>query len=95
MNRPPLCAEFNVYSYGLIRVLRGLLPRRKPELQCVLEQKWREKQKQRELLLSAPSDLEVKLRLRRQKIQAVSSMCTTQLTTGYAKIHSILHVWAD
>lgn len=78
LKRPPFCAELNVYSYGFIRVLRGLLPRRKPELQCVLEQKWREKQKQRELLLSAPSDLEAKLRQRRQKIQAVSNVCTMQ-----------------
>lgn len=68
----------SIQSYRLIYVLRGLLPRRKPELQCVLEQKWRERQKQRELLLSASSDLEVKLRQRRQKIQAVSSASTKQ-----------------
>ncbi|XP_041818452.1 protein FAM107B [Chelmon rostratus] len=48
---------------------RGLLPRRKPELQCVLEHKQRERHKQREQALSPPSDLEVKLRTRQQKMQ--------------------------
>nr|XP_046240211.1 uncharacterized protein si:ch211-160o17.6 [Scatophagus argus] len=48
---------------------RGLLPRRKPELQCVLEHKQREQDKQRELALCPPSDLEVKLHTRQQKIQ--------------------------
>ncbi|XP_070759049.1 protein FAM107B [Enoplosus armatus] len=48
---------------------RGLLPREKPELQRVLEHKQREQHKQRELALSPPSDLEVKLRIRRQRIQ--------------------------
>lgn len=53
-------------------VLRGLLPRIKPELQCVLEHKQREQHKQRELALCPPSDLEVKLHMRQQKIQVVS-----------------------
>ncbi|KAM9362229.1 protein FAM107B [Symphorus nematophorus] len=48
---------------------RGLLPRRKPELQCVLEHKRREQHKQRELALCPPSDLEVKLCMRQQKIK--------------------------
>ncbi|XP_058488640.1 protein FAM107B [Solea solea] len=48
---------------------RGLLPRRKPELQCVLEHKQREQHKQRELALRPLSDLEAKLRSRRQRIQ--------------------------
>ncbi|XP_076611084.1 protein FAM107B [Chaetodon auriga] len=48
---------------------RGLLPRRKPELQCVLEHKQRERHKQRELALRSASDLEVKLRARQQKMQ--------------------------
>ncbi|XP_073324153.1 protein FAM107B [Pagrus major] len=48
---------------------RGLLPRSKPELQCVLDHKRREQHKQRELALCPPSDLEVKLRTRKQKIQ--------------------------
>ncbi|XP_070708620.1 protein FAM107B [Pempheris klunzingeri] len=48
---------------------RGLLPRKKPELQRVLEHKQREQHKQRELALSPPSDLEVKLRTRKQRIQ--------------------------
>ncbi|XP_049441013.1 protein FAM107B [Epinephelus fuscoguttatus] len=48
---------------------RGLLPRKKPELQCVLEHKQKEQHKQRELALSPPSDLEVKLRRRQQRIQ--------------------------
>ncbi|KAI3370265.1 hypothetical protein L3Q82_025048, partial [Scortum barcoo] len=50
---------------------RGLLPRRKPELQCVLEQKRREQHKQRERALRPPSDLEAKLRTRRQRIQVL------------------------
>ncbi|XP_019941993.2 protein FAM107B-like isoform X1 [Paralichthys olivaceus] len=48
---------------------RGLLPRRKPELQCVLEHKQREQHKQRELALHPPSDLEVKLRAMQQRSQ--------------------------
>ncbi|TKS70845.1 Protein FAM107B [Collichthys lucidus] len=48
---------------------RSLLPRIKPELQCVLEHKQREQHKQRELALCPPSDLEVKLHMRQQKIQ--------------------------
>ncbi|XP_022057102.2 protein FAM107B [Acanthochromis polyacanthus] len=48
---------------------RGVLPRRKPELQCVLEHKQREQHKQRELALHPPSDLEVKLRTRLQRLQ--------------------------
>ncbi|XP_029948533.1 protein FAM107B [Salarias fasciatus] len=47
---------------------RGLLPRRRPELQCVLEVKQKERHRQRELALHPPSDLEVKLRSRQQKI---------------------------
>uniref|UniRef100_A0A3Q1G5S4 Protein FAM107B-like n=1 Tax=Acanthochromis polyacanthus TaxID=80966 RepID=A0A3Q1G5S4_9TELE len=50
---------------------RGVLPRRKPELQCVLEHKQREQHKQRELALHPPSDLEVKLRTRLQRLQVV------------------------
>lgn len=80
----------SIQSYRLIFVLRGLLPRRKPELQCVLEQKWRERQKQRELLLSVSSDLEVKLRQRRQKIQAVSRAYTKQLAIKYGAMCYIL-----
>ncbi|XP_028261352.1 protein FAM107B [Parambassis ranga] len=48
---------------------RGVLPKRKTELQSVLEHKRRELHKQRELALQPPSDLEVKLRTRRQRIQ--------------------------
>lgn len=51
---------------------RGLLPRKKPELQCVLEHRQREQHKQRELALRPPSDLEAKLRTRQQRIQGVS-----------------------
>ncbi|KAF1391428.1 hypothetical protein PFLUV_G00042010 [Perca fluviatilis] len=47
----------------------GLLPREKPELQCVLEHRQREQHKQKEVALCPPSDLEVKLRTRLQKIQ--------------------------
>lgn len=79
----------SIQSYRLIYVLRGLLPRRRPELQCVLERKWRERQKQRELLLAASSDLEVKLRQRRQKIQAVSSAHTQQRAMKYRAMPSI------
>ncbi|XP_017290076.1 protein FAM107B [Kryptolebias marmoratus] len=46
---------------------RGVLPRRKPELQCVLENKRREQLKRREL--QPPSDLEVKLHRRQQRLQ--------------------------
>ncbi|XP_013857398.1 protein FAM107B isoform X2 [Austrofundulus limnaeus] len=46
---------------------RGVLPRRKPELQCVLENKRREQLKKREL--QPASDLEMKLHRRQQKIQ--------------------------
>ncbi|KAM7422241.1 hypothetical protein PAMA_010352 [Pampus argenteus] len=42
---------------------RGLLPRKRPELQCVLENK------RRDLVLLPPSDLEVKLRRRQHRIQ--------------------------
>ncbi|XP_035517242.1 protein FAM107B [Morone saxatilis] len=48
---------------------RGLLPRKQPELQRVLEQKQREQHKQRELALCPPSDLEVKLCTRQQRMQ--------------------------
>ncbi|XP_040889387.1 protein FAM107B [Toxotes jaculatrix] len=48
---------------------RGLLPRRKPELQRVLEHKQREELKKRELALHLPSDLEAKLRTRQQRLQ--------------------------
>ncbi|XP_030274352.1 protein FAM107B [Sparus aurata] len=48
---------------------RGLLPRSKPELLCVLDNKRTEQHRQRELALRPPSDLEVKLRTRKQKIQ--------------------------
>ncbi|XP_030586300.1 protein FAM107B [Archocentrus centrarchus] len=48
---------------------RGVLPRRKPELLCVLEHIQRQKNKQKELALHPPSDLEVKLRIRWQRIQ--------------------------
>ncbi|XP_047439747.1 protein FAM107B-like [Mugil cephalus] len=48
---------------------RGVLPRRKPELQSVLEHKQRELHKRRELALLPPSDLELKLRTRQQRIQ--------------------------
>uniref|UniRef100_A0A3B4ZLW2 Uncharacterized protein n=1 Tax=Stegastes partitus TaxID=144197 RepID=A0A3B4ZLW2_9TELE len=48
---------------------RGVLPRQKTELQCVLEHKRREQHKQRELALHPPSDLEVKLRTRLQTLQ--------------------------
>ncbi|XP_056249200.1 protein FAM107B [Seriola aureovittata] len=47
----------------------GLLPRIKPELQRVLENKQRERHKQAELALHPPSDLEAKLRTRQQRIQ--------------------------
>ncbi|XP_026022218.1 protein FAM107B [Maylandia zebra] len=47
---------------------RGVLPRKKPELLCVLEQKQRQKKNQ-ELALHPPSDLEVKLRIRQQRMQ--------------------------
>ncbi|XP_028430881.1 protein FAM107B [Perca flavescens] len=47
----------------------GLLPREKPELQCVLEHRQREQHKQKEVALCPPSDLEVKLRTRLQNIQ--------------------------
>ncbi|XP_075870300.1 protein FAM107B [Nelusetta ayraudi] len=69
----------------------GLLPRRKPELQCVLEQKWRERQKQRELLLSASSDLEVKLRQRRQKIQALE-LEQKRKSEGLQNVPEFVHV---
>ncbi|XP_034441528.1 protein FAM107B [Hippoglossus hippoglossus] len=48
---------------------RGLLPRREPELQRVLEHKQREQHKQRELALHPPSDLEAKLRTIQQRLQ--------------------------
>ncbi|XP_075997489.1 protein FAM107B [Genypterus blacodes] len=48
---------------------RGLLPGTKPELQRVLEKRQREQLKQREMTQRPPSDLEVKLLTRRQRIQ--------------------------
>ncbi|KAG7238356.1 hypothetical protein INR49_031072 [Caranx melampygus] len=48
---------------------RGLLPRIKPELQQVLEHKQRERHRQAELALHPASDLEAKLRTRKQWIQ--------------------------
>ncbi|MEQ2277575.1 hypothetical protein XENORESO_004540 [Xenotaenia resolanae] len=48
---------------------RGMLPRKKPELERVLENKNREQLKKRELALQPRSDLEVKLRRRQQRIQ--------------------------
>uniref|UniRef100_UPI003AAF7D0E protein FAM107B n=1 Tax=Centroberyx gerrardi TaxID=166262 RepID=UPI003AAF7D0E len=48
---------------------RGLLPGDKPELQRVLEYRQREQHKQRERALRPPSDLELKLRTRQQRIQ--------------------------
>ncbi|KAM4582596.1 protein FAM107B [Fundulus diaphanus] len=48
---------------------QGMLPRKKPELQRVLENKNREQLRRRELALQPRTDLEVKLRRRRQRIQ--------------------------
>ncbi|MED6245759.1 hypothetical protein ATANTOWER_007660 [Ataeniobius toweri] len=48
---------------------QGMLPRKKPELERVLESKNREQLKKRELALQPRSDLEVKLRRRQQRIQ--------------------------
>ncbi|XP_014841821.1 PREDICTED: protein FAM107B-like [Poecilia mexicana] len=48
---------------------RGMLPRKKSELQRVLESKNREQLKKTELSLQPRSDLEVKLRRRQQRIQ--------------------------
>ncbi|MEQ2162279.1 hypothetical protein GOODEAATRI_018122 [Goodea atripinnis] len=48
---------------------RGMLPRKKPELERVLESKNREQLKKRELALQPRSDLEVKLHRRQQRIQ--------------------------
>ncbi|KAM4740588.1 protein FAM107B [Anableps anableps] len=48
---------------------RGMLPRKKSELQTVLESKNREQLKKRELALQPHSDLDVKLRRRQQRIQ--------------------------
>ncbi|XP_047188788.1 protein FAM107B-like isoform X10 [Scophthalmus maximus] len=48
---------------------RGLLPKRKSELQLVLEHKQREQHKQGELALHPPSDFEEKLRAMQQRIQ--------------------------
>ncbi|XP_024916206.1 protein FAM107B [Cynoglossus semilaevis] len=48
---------------------RGLLPRAKSELQRVMERKQREQHRQREMSLYPPSDLEIKLCLRQQRIQ--------------------------
>ncbi|XP_024126593.1 protein FAM107B [Oryzias melastigma] len=48
---------------------RGTLPRRKPELQRVLEHKKREQLRKREQALCPPSDLEVKLHRRQQRMQ--------------------------
>ncbi|MED6284509.1 hypothetical protein CHARACLAT_019877 [Characodon lateralis] len=50
-------------------IFRGLLPRKKPELERVLESKNREQLKKRELALQPCSDLEVKLRRRQQRLQ--------------------------
>ncbi|MEQ2201190.1 hypothetical protein XENOCAPTIV_008806 [Xenoophorus captivus] len=47
----------------------GMLPRKKPELERVLESKNREQLKKRELALQPRSNLEVKLRRRQQRIQ--------------------------
>ncbi|CAG5982783.1 unnamed protein product [Menidia menidia] len=48
---------------------RGVLPRRKPELQRVMEHKRREQLQKQELALHPPSDLERKLHIRQQRIQ--------------------------
>uniref|UniRef100_A0A665WWZ3 Si:ch211-160o17.6 n=1 Tax=Echeneis naucrates TaxID=173247 RepID=A0A665WWZ3_ECHNA len=48
---------------------RCLLPRVKPELMHVLEHRQRERHEQAELARHPPSDLEVKLRMRQQRIQ--------------------------
>ncbi|KAM6927788.1 protein FAM107B [Xenentodon cancila] len=48
---------------------RGVLPRTRPELQRVLEQKKREEHRKQELALHPLSDLEVKLRTRQQRIR--------------------------
>ncbi|XP_041836776.1 protein FAM107B [Melanotaenia boesemani] len=48
---------------------RGVLPRRKPELQRVYEHKRREQHKKQERALHPPSDLEMKLCIRLQKMQ--------------------------
>ncbi|XP_011473849.1 protein FAM107B-like [Oryzias latipes] len=48
---------------------RGALPRRKPELQRVMEHRKREQLRKREQALRPPSDLQVKLHRRQQRIQ--------------------------
>ncbi|XP_029989409.1 protein FAM107B [Sphaeramia orbicularis] len=59
----------NLHQELLFCHRRGLLPKKKTELQCVLEHKQKEQHIRRELALLPPSDLEVKLRLRQQTIQ--------------------------
>uniref|UniRef100_A0A8C8DWD4 Uncharacterized protein n=1 Tax=Oryzias sinensis TaxID=183150 RepID=A0A8C8DWD4_9TELE len=51
---------------------RGALPRRKPELQRVMEHRKREQLRKRDQALRPPSDLQVKLHRRQQRIQFVS-----------------------
>ncbi|XP_045885550.1 uncharacterized protein si:ch211-160o17.6 isoform X2 [Micropterus dolomieu] len=50
---------------------RGLLPRKRTEQQCVLERRQQEQNKQSELALCPPSDLEMKLFARQQTMQVV------------------------
>lgn len=72
-----LILYFNFYSFKPFQsfctcFFSGLLPRAKSELQRVMERKQREQHRQREMSLYPPSDLEIKLCLRQQRIQTVS-----------------------
>ncbi|XP_042350856.1 protein FAM107B-like [Plectropomus leopardus] len=70
---------------------RGLLPRKKPELQHVLEHKQREQHKQRELALCPLSDLEVKLRTRQQRTK-IYELEQTKRIESLQNVPEFVHV---
>ncbi|TMS15952.1 Protein FAM107B [Larimichthys crocea] len=59
----------NLHRELLLSHKRGLLPEEKPELKRVLEQRRLEQHKEEELARRRPSDLEMELRKRQQKLE--------------------------
>ncbi|XP_020560273.1 protein FAM107B-like isoform X2 [Oryzias latipes] len=62
----------NLHRELLLSHKRGLLLEEKPELKRVLEQRRLERHKEEEMARQGPSDLEMELRKRQQKLQEVS-----------------------
>uniref|UniRef100_A0A8C7ZB84 Zgc:195245 n=1 Tax=Oryzias sinensis TaxID=183150 RepID=A0A8C7ZB84_9TELE len=68
-NRQKAPSYQNLHRELLLSHKRGLLLEEKPELKRVLEQRRLERHKEEEMARQGPSDLEMELRKRQQKLQ--------------------------